>query len=146
MGKVIGFVAVLGVGMWAIGNFGGLFGLTKDEVQAIDAYKNKAIDRAVPLISPVMNKQDILNAERKFNEAMPTSKEVQTAFETQIVPAVINTAHKIGKAAQSEIAKSSAHREQEIYRPIMEPAQSDTEDEQVEPDAPPKSNVPVYQQ
>lgn len=153
--KIIGSLSAIVVGFWAVGNFGGMFGLTPSEKQAIEAYKNQTLDRAAPALAPMVTKQGILDAEQKFKSVMPTQEEVQTAFATKIVPVAIHTIHRIGKAAQSEISKTPSEQHAQVYdpshnqyihemieaTPVQVPPIEDSEPEQE-----PVSNLPVYQQ
>ena len=148
MTKIIGLIAAIAVAMWTIGNFGGLFGLTKDEELAIANYKNQAIDRAVPVLSPVVTKQDVLNVEQKINQAMPTPAEVKSTIETKIIPAIVKMANKLGNAAQHEISKAPTYNDSGIYSQHVEIAEPEPlpTPPQEQDDQQPPSNSLIYKQ
>jgi len=131
--RLLGLIAVLAIGVWSLEEFGGFFGLSQNEAAAFKNFKNSAIDRAAPIVSPIISKQGILDADAQVRSALPTAAEVTTTMDTQIVPAVINAAKKIGEAAKADIAKS-------VPPPpfnqsaVIEPAQTEP------------SNVPIYAQ
>lgn len=131
--RLLGLIAVLAIGVWSLEEFGGFFGLSQNEAADFKNFKNSAIDRAAPVVAPIISKQGILDADAQVRSALPTAAEVTTAMETQFVPAVINAAKKIGEAAKADIAKSVPP------PPAVPPAV--VEPVQAEP-----SSVPVYAQ
>ena len=107
MSKIIGLVAVLSFGSFAITEYGGMFGLTADEKIAIQQYKDKGITKAAAITGPVATKQDYLAAEAEIRKVMPTEAEVIDTMDEKVVPAVINTANKLGKSATDGLAQHS---------------------------------------
>lgn len=103
MYKLIGLIAVIAIGMWAMDGFGGLFGLTQPEIDAFRAMKTDAINRAAPVLSPLMTPQQILDTEQKVMASLPSASSVQATIELQVVPAITSAANQLGQAMASEV-------------------------------------------